>query len=1414
MQNVEAYEFNSYIIKLNDNKQKITAYLENSNIKFHSSISFPNYLKRDLNSFLSKDQLLLIESLADYITIHNDDVEQLESTINNLQSYFKNIVVFPNYIYRINKDNPNDSLFNKQWYINAVNAERKWNEFTGKNIIIGLIDTGIDFEHPDLKNNLWINKLEDLNGNGTFEPWSHLESRDGVTGDFDGNDNDGNGFADDVIGYDFVNQSVVNIGDYSTPDPIPEDQGEHGTLVAGVIGAQRNNKIGIAGLAPNAKILTSKAFDITGNAESDDIARAILYAVLNGAKVLNFSFGERSESPIVYDAIKFAYSMGCVMIASSGNNGWQFEHYPSDHPEVISVGGIDESLRRSGKANYGSLLDITAPSVNIITTDVGGQFKLTGGTSLSAPIISALAALMLERNPNLTPSEIRANIQMSAQRINHTVWDVNYGAGIADFSKTLESEGSSSFEITSPYHEQTFNKSKSQFISVIGTSSSTLFDSYDIAIGPGILPQNWSFISNRSYNQVLNSELGVIDISNFTDSIYTISLRVYQKNQNVIERRIYINITSDQSKVKLNHFAAIDAYYNDKRVVLVTAATDRKCKLVLKYQKAGSEDYLTTRQIDFNSKTHSILLDESIESGVQYTGEAYFFTNELDTLIHKFDFSKKQDLFATTGFLRKGYSIPRSYVLNQVMDLYGNGTEHIAVNDLSNLYIGDTHIYEFSNNSFRMRDSSSEGWIPAGYGDSNGDNIPEIFGTSDGRSTIKQRKSTDSSPFESELYRSPIDSVFWAEKIFDIDKDGIDELIGFKYDFDNGNYYTIYKYSDGKYQQKARAILPPNLKNISLTRNSAIADFDNDGKYELVFANQRGNLFIYEFSDGKLSLEYIDSLSKSSSTQFIESPDIDGDGIPEIMHSFAGTSITTGQIESGTPLWTVRLIKSESPNNYQPEFWSENVYGVRTGTTRQGVFFRNGSSSGDLNGDNKDEIVLSFFPNLYIWKYDNLQKKMTPFWYYPTTFSNSAIIHDFDKNGVKELGVSTFGNTAFFEFDNSISGPGVPLNFDGWAESSTSAYLKWDSHPQAKEYVLFMIDFQTNPPQAREVARTSGNELLITSLNPNSIYNFSIASYNNEYSTNIGDFSDVVTVYTYPLSKPQMVENITQNSLILNFEGRLKGNHILPEYFTINNSGGLKFDIASAVLLSPNSLLLSYESLLSEGEYTLHIKSFRDFFNNYTSDTTIQFTVISNTITDELFLKKLQVLDIGLIRLEFSENILIEGAQNFENYFLSPVGRVINAELDPTDSKFVLVNLSPEIRRDGARGANYTITAKNIISESGKPITTGPGNTLGFVMSKENLRDVYVYPQPIRLSDEPTIYFGNLTPRATVNILTLDGQEIIILQESDGNGGVEWNGKDRNGNYLRTGIYIFRVRGTNSEGLEVFEEQGKFAIVP
>ena len=295
----------------------------------------------------------------------------------------------------------NDPLSERQWGMYAVGAFRAWQVTRGESdVVVAIIDTGCDTDHQDLRGQLWVNRLE-------------AEGTDGV-------DDDGNGYIDDLFGYDFVtvDSSQVFPGEDGAPaDGDPFDFSGHGTHVAGIIGAAADNSAGIAGLAPRCRMMVLRAgyraADGSSRLMEGDILAAIDYAVTNGADVINMSFGG-GDSELLRRSLEYAYDRGIVLVAAAGNYGTDDATYPASYDFVLSVGAVDSTGRRASFSPSPDAVDCFAPGVSIVSTFTGGTYEDLSGTSQATPFVSATAALVKSVHAEWSSREIAAQITNTA----------------------------------------------------------------------------------------------------------------------------------------------------------------------------------------------------------------------------------------------------------------------------------------------------------------------------------------------------------------------------------------------------------------------------------------------------------------------------------------------------------------------------------------------------------------------------------------------------------------------------------------------------------------------------------------------------------------------------------------------------------------------------------------------------------------------------------------------------------------------------------------------------------------------------------------------------------------------------------------------------------------------------------------
>lgn len=315
---------------------------------------------------------------------------------------------------------PNDPYYSRQWYLPKIEADSAWTKIKETpDIIVAVIDSGVDINNPDLKNNIWKNTKE--------IPANDL-------------DDDHNGFIDDVNGFDFVN---------NTPDPSPKfDDGwteagvSHGTMVAGIIGAEGNNKQGVVGVTWKTNIMSLRVLNDKGEGRISSVVRAIDYAVANGANIINLSFVTYNYSDSLYNAISRAYRAGVIIVAAAGNdestgegrNTSKSPIYPAcmDGPNgenmVVGVAATDALDQKTNFSSYGfKCVDITAPGISFFNTVTYGANPQAdnqnydgywSGTSMASPVVSGVMALVAQVNPNLNRSEIVNLVLGSANNIS------------------------------------------------------------------------------------------------------------------------------------------------------------------------------------------------------------------------------------------------------------------------------------------------------------------------------------------------------------------------------------------------------------------------------------------------------------------------------------------------------------------------------------------------------------------------------------------------------------------------------------------------------------------------------------------------------------------------------------------------------------------------------------------------------------------------------------------------------------------------------------------------------------------------------------------------------------------------------------------------------------------------------------
>jgi len=413
------------------------------------------------------------------------------------------------------------------WGIKKIQCEQAWDMSQGEGVVVAVIDTGVDYNHEDIAENIWINEGE-IPDNGI--------------------DDDGNGYEDDIRGWCFS---------YGNTDLM--DRFGHGTHVAGTIAAVGNNSIGVIGVAPRAKIMAVKGLRDDSSGNTAHLADSIEYAVDNGADILNNSWGGVGISQLLEGAFNYAYAAGCVSIAAAGNNNIDVNHFtPANIDSVIAVAATDFDDMRALFSNYGYRIDIAAPGVEVLSLraeetdmylgaldytpgerfvpafDDNAEYYRSNGTSMACPHVSGLAALILSLHPEFRNEQVWQVLRASSDDIGEAGRDNDSGYGRINADEALQIDDIPVSIITSPKESELMG----DYAVVEGSAIRGDAKGYELHYNR-LGGAEWIKFADGEA-PVGNRYLGRLDLAQLPPSRYEIRLRVHGSSGHAAEDRVRV----------------------------------------------------------------------------------------------------------------------------------------------------------------------------------------------------------------------------------------------------------------------------------------------------------------------------------------------------------------------------------------------------------------------------------------------------------------------------------------------------------------------------------------------------------------------------------------------------------------------------------------------------------------------------------------------------------------------------------------------------------------------------------------------------------------------------------------------------------------------------------------------------------
>ncbi|OQB37943.1 MAG: Thermophilic serine proteinase precursor [Candidatus Latescibacteria bacterium ADurb.Bin168] len=935
--------------------------------------------------------------------------QQVADSLNKIPG----IVAQPNYLYRMLGTPPDDPGWQNQWGAQRIRLDEVWQQVqadAAKCPIIGIIDSGVDYRHPDLEANIWHNATEQAGLPGV--------------------DDDGNGYVDDFVGWDFTDSpGLSGLGDHLDRDNDPFDEMGHGTQVAGVAAAVTNNGAGIAGTAPNARIMCLRAgaqlINGSGYLEEDDIAAAVVYAVENGAEIINMSFGDIVSTPLMGDIVAYAAAARVVLIAAAGNENTPSLLFPAAYDETIAVGATGENDARATFSSYGENLDLCAPGVSIYTTNTYGAYRRNGGTSFSAPFVSGAAAILLSRAPHLSPTEVRSILCRGVVDIGPPGWDEQTGHGRLDLPTLLSVAQEPVAQILTPGRTTEVRNAVRWAVHVRGTPPVAWVLSY----GVGAVPRVWTTCASGVLEAAGDTLSGTYSTVDHPDTLFCLRLTVTDLLGRTSEDRALYSL--DRSPPVFRSQPVVLARWDGdvQRIFLQWETDDLTTGTVRIWRGAAAGSASLEYSVSATDRAHfEEIPRQDVDVGpfsVQVVARnvSGMETESAFSMGTGSAYALPRSGWDEDGALVGGILMPAGTGMPPLPDVDGNGIPEVVIKLAHRAPYDTVSFFELPPGSPPvLRTESPVKMRPAAVVDIDGNGTLDLIGFDyfDSAFRVRVVEIGQSSPWWER-------TSLVGPSVADVDGDGRAEIIAVV-DSNRALLHVYEATGPGGIELKAVLQSPLNGYEGQFGIWRATGDFDGTGRNVVVAGTVGGAVVLFpSIGDDAFGVPRVIE-GQGDATRVCAIGDVNNDGRDDfaIVRHMENTKFAAD----------VAAFRLEVYTGGTTPFFVREFHDPRT----EG----NGFSSGDLGG--KRVVVLAMPPHLYVL--DPAGSGVDGFLYYGETDSPSQpLVADIDGQGGSELLFPRAGALAVLRALASPRAPAAPRNVSVRVRDSLSVVVSWNAEP-------------------------------------------------------------------------------------------------------------------------------------------------------------------------------------------------------------------------------------------------------------------------------------------------------------------------------------------------------------------------------